>query len=172
MSDKTHPWTEELADAGRTLRTMKDELKVQMHLGSMEAKKRFAELETRLENEQLAIRKSFKEMADGFREVKAGMPNGAGRAGSEYVTRESIMKLLSDDEVAKVGTAQSAARLSEGEEYVDLEQLDKGVRCTDGVSPSMGTVLPKKSVHAATWSKIVSSLSAPKSATNHAGSKR
>ena len=30
----------------------------------------------------------------------------------EYVTRDSILKLLSDDEVASVSTAETAARLS------------------------------------------------------------
>ena len=45
-----------------------------------------------------------------------------------YVTRDTILKLLSDDEVAKVSTAETASRLADGDEYLDLEHLDKGVR--------------------------------------------
>jgi len=38
------------------------------------------------------------------------------------------MKLLSDDEVARVSTAQTASHIPDGDEYVNLEQLDKGVQ--------------------------------------------
>jgi len=72
-----------------------------------------------------------------------------------YVTRESVLKLLSDDEVAKVSTAETAARLPDGDEYLDLEHLDKGVQRAGGSATPMGHVLPKKAVHADTWSKIV-----------------
>ncbi len=41
----------------------------------------------------------------------------------DYLTRESIMRLWSDDEVAAVSTAQTAAHLDHGDEYVDLESL-------------------------------------------------
>lgn len=46
----------------------------------------------------------------------------------EYVTRDRILKLPSDDEVASVTTAETAAHLSDGDEYLDLEQLNQGVR--------------------------------------------
>ena len=72
-----------------------------------------------------------------------------------YVTRESVLKLLSDDEVAKVSTAETAARLPDGDEYLDLEHLDKGVQRAGATTAPMGHVLPKKAVHADTWNKIV-----------------
>jgi hypothetical protein len=78
---------------------------------------------------------------------------------SEYVTRDTIMKLLSDDEVARVSTAETAAHLLDGDEYVDLEALDKGIRKALGTStPAMGRVLPRKAVHQKTWGEIVALL--------------
>jgi len=78
-----------------------------------------------------------------------------------YVTRETILKLLSDDEVASVSTAETAPLLSAGDEYVDLEHLDDGVRRAGGATAPMGHLLPKKAVHEATWAKILTKLAAP-----------
>jgi len=47
---------------------------------------------------------------------------------TETVTRDNVLKLLSDDEVASVSTAETAPRLLDGEEYLDLEHLDRGVQ--------------------------------------------
>jgi hypothetical protein len=80
---------------------------------------------------------------------------------TEYVTRDSILKLLSDDEVAKVSTAETRALL-DGDEYLDLEQLDRGVQRAGGAVTPMGRVLPKNAVHASTWSKILTLLAAPR----------
>jgi hypothetical protein len=77
---------------------------------------------------------------------------------SDYVGRDSILKLLSDDEVAKVSTAETAPNLSEGDEYLDLEKLGQGVRRATGDAAPMGRVLPKKAVHTDTWRKIVTEL--------------
>jgi hypothetical protein len=77
-----------------------------------------------------------------------------------YVTRESIMKLLTDDEIARVSTAETAARLVDGDEYLDLEKLDHGVRHASGPGTPMGRVLPRKSVAALTWGKILTHLEA------------
>ena len=77
---------------------------------------------------------------------------------SEYITRDSILNLLSDDETASVSTAETAAHLSDGDEYLDLEQLNQGVQRAPGTATPMGRVLPKKAVHANTWSKILTQL--------------
>ena len=79
---------------------------------------------------------------------------------SPCITRDSILKLLSDDEVAKVTTAETAARLVDGDEFIDLEQFNLGVQRAPGNKAPMGRVLPKKSVHAGTWGKIVAQLPA------------
>lgn len=83
---------------------------------------------------------------------------------TEYVTRDTILKLLSDDEIAKVSTAE-AASLADGEEYIDLEHIEDGVRrARAGTKP--GRVLPRRAVQDATWRKIVSQLSSHGIATH------
>ena len=80
----------------------------------------------------------------------------------KYLTRNDILKQLSDVEVTHVSTAETAAHLAEGDEYLDLEQLDHGVQiaCRAITSP-MGHVLPKKAVPAATWQKLIALSTAP-----------
>jgi hypothetical protein len=72
------------------------------------------------------------------------------------VAREKILMLLSDEEVAKVSNIEETARLLEGEEYLDLEELGQGIRNDFGTSATpMGHVLPRRAVHPATWTKIL-----------------
>jgi hypothetical protein len=78
-----------------------------------------------------------------------------------YLTRDNILKLLSDNEVAAVSLAETAARLEAGDEYLDLEHLDQGVLRGGAAATPMGRVLPKKAVQAETWSKILAQLAAP-----------
>lgn len=74
---------------------------------------------------------------------------------TEYVTRDTIMRLLSDDEVARVATAETAPQLVEGEEYIDLEEPDRGVRRAQGNEGAvMGRMLPRKAVLESTWHAI------------------
>ena len=79
---------------------------------------------------------------------------------AEYVSRDLIMKLLSDDEVARVSSAETATALRDGDEYLDLEHLDLGVRRAVGSAAPMGSVLPRRAVREATWTKILSQLRA------------
>jgi hypothetical protein len=79
---------------------------------------------------------------------------------NDYLTRDSIMKLLSDAEVASVSTAETATGLADGDEYVDLKQLAQGVQRAKGHAESMGRVLPRKAVHENTWNKIITQLEA------------
>jgi hypothetical protein len=85
---------------------------------------------------------------------------------AENVPRESVLKLLSDDEVASVSTAETAARLLDGEEYFDLEQLDRGVQQATMSTTVMGHVLPRRAVHKDTWSTILTLLGLPKTTTD------
>jgi len=55
-----------------------------------------------------------------------------------------------------VSIAEGAARLSNGDEYLDLEQLARGVQRAPAPTTPMGHVLPKKAVREATWLKILS----------------
>jgi hypothetical protein len=90
---------------------------------------------------------------------------------SPYITRDSILKLLSDDEVSKVTTAETAARLLDGDEFIDLEKFNLGVQKAPGRQTPMGHVLPKKAVHAGTWGKIVALLPAQAPAPVPVGAK-
>lgn len=79
---------------------------------------------------------------------------------TEYITRDTILRLLSDDEVARVSTTETAACLARGDEYVDLEAPDHGVqRVLENDGISMGHVLPRKAVHEKTWRQIAALLS-------------
>ena len=86
---------------------------------------------------------------------------------TEFVFRVSILGMLSDDEVASVSTAETAMGLADGDEYLDMEQLDRGVQLADRKKTPMGRVLPKKSVHQVTWEKIIKQLPAPTVAKAH-----
>ena len=77
----------------------------------------------------------------------------------EFMTRESILKLLSDEEVGRVCTAETKAPLPEGEEYLDLGQLDRGVQRARAQPGEMATVLPKRNLDPQTWAKILSQFS-------------
>jgi hypothetical protein len=74
------------------------------------------------------------------------------------VVRNRILNLLSDVEIATVSTDETAARLLDGDEYLDLERPSDGVlRAPDHVRPT-GRVLPRRAVQDATWQKILSVL--------------
>lgn len=80
---------------------------------------------------------------------------------TEYVVRDSILKLLSEDELASVSNAETAALLANGDEYIDLEQLEQGVRTAPAKATPMSRMLPRKAVHQDTWNKILAVLAAP-----------
>jgi len=76
------------------------------------------------------------------------------------VTREEILSLLTDEETARVANAEGETRLPEGEEYLDLEHLDMGVRRRLLETVAMGGVLPRRAVQEETWSRILKRLEA------------
>lgn len=77
-----------------------------------------------------------------------------------YTTRNDVLKLLSEEEVARVSTAETAAGLVAGDEYLDLEQLERGVLRAPGPRTPMGRVLPRKSVGDPTWREILAQIGA------------
>jgi hypothetical protein len=78
---------------------------------------------------------------------------------AEHVTREAILELLSDEETARVSTAETAPGLKEGAEYLDLEHLDRGVqRAKAAGGVTMGHVLPRNAVSKDAWTKILTRL--------------
>jgi len=77
----------------------------------------------------------------------------------EHFTRKRILMALSDEEIARVGNAETLARLPDGDEYLDLQHLELGVQFAGTDAPPQGRVLPKRAVHEATWSKLLKRLS-------------
>jgi hypothetical protein len=77
----------------------------------------------------------------------------------DYITRDAILKLLSDDEVARVATSEAGGPLAVGDEYIELGHLDHGVRRMRPTTPlPMSDVLARRSVHDSTWSQICARL--------------
>ena len=76
------------------------------------------------------------------------------------MTRDDILKLLSEGEVTRVSIANAQTQLGNGDEYLDLEQLQQGVqRAKTGVTP-MGRVLPRKAIYEDTWRRVLRQLKA------------
>ena len=82
---------------------------------------------------------------------------------AELVSRDVILKLLSDVESGRVSSAEATANLPEGAEYLDLDHTHAGILLfRSGEAPAMGTVVPRSAVSAATWQKIVAQVSTAK----------
>jgi hypothetical protein len=77
---------------------------------------------------------------------------------NRYLIRNRVLNLMSDEEIARVSTAESALRLEDGEYYLDLEALERGVQRASGPQTAMGHVLPRKAVGDLTWEKILREL--------------
>jgi hypothetical protein len=72
-----------------------------------------------------------------------------------YETRDEVLKMLSDAEVARVSRSEGEVRLGDGDEYIDLAAPLNGVRRVHGaMQMTMGKVLPRSAVTAETWAKI------------------
>ena len=76
--------------------------------------------------------------------------------GGRYITRDAILKLLSDDEIARVATLESTEPLAAGEEYLDLARPERGILHAEaGRALDMGHVLPRSALGEETWAKIL-----------------
>jgi hypothetical protein len=84
-----------------------------------------------------------------------------------YLTRNGLLNLLSDAEVASVSRAETAVALMDGEEYIDLAHLDRGVQCARGTTTPMGRVLPRKAVGEETWAQVLDHLISLESAAQN-----
>lgn len=77
----------------------------------------------------------------------------------EAATREDLLKILSDEEVVCVNQAKAGTLVANGDEFIDLTEIDRGVQRA-GEAQSTKDVLPRKAVHENTWRKIVANLTA------------
>lgn len=81
-------------------------------------------------------------------------------ARDELSARNFIMMLLSDEETARVTTAEAGASLVEGSEFLDLDHLERGIqRASGAATPEGADVIPRSAVGNDTWSRIVTHLS-------------
>lgn len=83
----------------------------------------------------------------------------------QLLAREGILKLLTDAEISSVSRAETTERLGEGDEYLDLKHLERGVRRAGETMTPMSRVLPRKSVNESTWLKIVEQVTTLRRAT-------
>ena len=78
---------------------------------------------------------------------------------ANYVSRDAILKLMSNDEIAKVSTAETAAGLKAGDQYLDLEHLEHGIQqAGSAATVNMGQAVPRSAVSNETWSRILDQL--------------
>ena len=78
--------------------------------------------------------------------------------------REKMLELLTDDETSKVSKAETAVKLNEGDEYLDLDAPSKGVFKSGAGPMELGRALPKKAVQQKTWDALVAMSAAPAAA--------
>jgi hypothetical protein len=75
-------------------------------------------------------------------------------------TRAAILQFLSAGEVASLDSAEAKTHLRRGDEYLDLEDLQRGVQRADGTRTSVQDLLPHKAVHEDTWRRILRHVNA------------
>ena len=85
---------------------------------------------------------------------------------SRYLTRAGILERLSDEEVANASTAETIEQLMDGDEYVDLAHLERGVQRwrADTV---LARVLPRQAMHEQMWRSLTDELAALESAAQN-----
>jgi hypothetical protein len=86
---------------------------------------------------------------------------------ADYSKRDRILQLLSDQELAEVSTAETAPGLADGDEYLDLENLDLGVQRAHQIPVAMGRVLSRRAIRTSTWDAILGTLSGLPATPSH-----
>jgi hypothetical protein len=80
-------------------------------------------------------------------------------SGNPYATRNTILHLLSDEERERLGLVEAGPPLVDGDEFIDLQQLDQGVQDRFTMTTiQMDDVLPRHAVQETTWNKICATL--------------
>lgn len=76
-------------------------------------------------------------------------------------TKEEILDLLSDEEVARVANVEANGKLALGVEYIDLDHVERGVQHADETTRGeVHTVVTRDAVSDATWQRIEDALAA------------
>lgn len=74
--------------------------------------------------------------------------------------RETIIKLLTETELANVSRDEGTQWLIRGDEFVDLANLDRGIQKVKVLRQESNTSVAKPSVSVPTWSKVVTAMGA------------
>ena len=75
-----------------------------------------------------------------------------------FISRDNLLKILSDDEATRVRMNGPSAQLGEGDEFIDLTAIELGVQRAGESNPT--DVLARKALHENTWRKIVTNVNA------------
>ena len=75
-------------------------------------------------------------------------------------TRDHILQLLSDGELANFSSSQTEPQLRRGQQYLDLAHLAQGVQRADGSPTAPTDFLPRHAIHEDTWRRILRQLQA------------
>lgn len=76
----------------------------------------------------------------------------------EFISRDNLLKILSDDEATRFRTKVPAMQLGAADEFIDLMEIEKGVQLAGELNPT--DVLARKVLHENTWAKIVTNVNA------------
>jgi hypothetical protein len=78
---------------------------------------------------------------------------------SESPHRDRILALLTHEETARISNVKAQLSLLSGDEYLDLDRLDRGLQCAIEPTESQGRrVIRRKSVRPAAWTQIMATL--------------
>lgn len=69
--------------------------------------------------------------------------------------RDEVLMLLWSDQIASTSRGSIPARLARGEEYIDLQRLERGVQRAINSEAPMGGVLARKAVQPETWQQLI-----------------
>jgi hypothetical protein len=79
--------------------------------------------------------------------------------GMSLVRREDILNILSDAELEKVTSMEEPLKLQEGDEYIDLGHIDRGIQEVHAKSNiNVGNIIPHSAVKEETWKKIIKKI--------------
>jgi len=90
---------------------------------------------------------------------------------------DRILRVLSDKARARLAASSTRTHLAKGDEYLDLNDLDRGVQRATGIAEPTGKILPRKAIALTVWRVILARISedlltsqAPPPLVSHAAS--
>lgn len=72
--------------------------------------------------------------------------------------RDDVLMLLWSDQIASTSRGSIPARLARGDEYIDLQHLERGVQHAINSEAPMGGILARKAVQPETWEQLAAMI--------------